>query len=200
VSRHTDRDVIAKLDALYATLPTIRCRKLCGESCGPVLLTTGEAERVRRFGHAKLRTDATTATCSALSPRGTCRVYPARPLICRVWGLVKRMSCPFGCVPDRWLTDVEFAKLAAASEAIAGSLLLTTPTGPQQCGESFRTLLPILDDVDAVTMANHERLAEHTRALRAIHHGQCIGLADLGQPGTWLNIDAPKPRRDDDER
>ena len=34
-----------------------------------------------------------------------------RPLICRLYGLVKRMACPWGCQPDRWMTDVEAYEL-----------------------------------------------------------------------------------------
>jgi hypothetical protein len=120
-------------------------------------------------------------------------------LICRAWGLVKRMSCPFGCVPDRWLSDAEFARLAATSEEIAGSLMLTTPDGPQAVADSFRTLR-FFDGLeraenDPIVAAEFERLAEHTRALRAIHHGQCMGVAP-GDAGSWTRVGAPPLKRD----
>lgn len=50
-------------------------------------------------------------TCTALFFTGLCTIYEHRPLICRTWGLVKKMACPFGCIPDRWMTDREFDAL-----------------------------------------------------------------------------------------
>jgi Fe-S-cluster containining protein len=42
--------------------------------------------------------------CSLLK-EGKCSIYRIRPLICRLFGLTKKMQCPFGCVPDKWLDD-----------------------------------------------------------------------------------------------
>lgn len=36
-----------------------------------------------------------------------CSVYEVRPMICRLWGLVESMPCPWGCKPDRYLTHEE---------------------------------------------------------------------------------------------
>ncbi|TMD08275.1 MAG: hypothetical protein E6J01_03825 [Chloroflexi bacterium] len=54
--------------------------------------------------------------CPLLTPSGTCSVYDIRPMICRVWGLTKSMACPFGCVPERWLTEDEAHALLAKAE------------------------------------------------------------------------------------
>jgi hypothetical protein len=53
-------------------------------------------------------------TCSALDGVGRCSVYEERPLLCRLWGAVEKMTCQFGCVPaDGWLDpDVEAEVLA----------------------------------------------------------------------------------------
>jgi len=37
-------------------------------------------------------------------------------MICRLWGLTKSMACPFGCVPERWLTEDEAHALLAKAE------------------------------------------------------------------------------------
>jgi hypothetical protein len=38
-------------------------------------------------------------TCPALKD-GRCSVYDVRPTLCRLWGVVEDMPCPWGCVPD----------------------------------------------------------------------------------------------------
>jgi hypothetical protein len=40
--------------------------------------------------------------------------------ICRLWGVVPAMACPFGCQPDRWLSDREACLLLAEMRAIGG--------------------------------------------------------------------------------
>jgi hypothetical protein len=42
---------------------------------------------------------------------GKCKVYSIRPTICRLWGLVRKMACPWGCVPERWLSDDEARRI-----------------------------------------------------------------------------------------
>ena len=46
-------------------------------------------------------------TCPYLNKWGLCDAYAVRPAICRLWGVVKKMACPWGCQPERWLTDAE---------------------------------------------------------------------------------------------
>lgn len=96
----------ADLDALYATLPALECRGLCGpQVCGPIPMTVLEFERVR---HATLTTPAhrPDGHCRYFGPTG-CSVYALRPLICRVYGLQEAFRCAHGCVPSRWLSDDE---------------------------------------------------------------------------------------------
>lgn len=93
------------LDALYAELPRLDCQGRCQESCGPILMSRIEWQRIqRRTGQRapKLRADL---TCPFLSAVGRCTVYGVRPMICRLWGLVPSMPCVFGCQPERWLTE-----------------------------------------------------------------------------------------------
>ena len=56
--------------------------------------------------------------CPMLSPDRRCNVYDIRPLICRLWGLVRTMRCPWGCVPERWLSHEDGHRLLARVEAI----------------------------------------------------------------------------------
>ncbi|MDP3767828.1 MAG: hypothetical protein Q8S13_07420, partial [Dehalococcoidia bacterium] len=77
----------AAVDALYARLPTIACRRRCQESCGPVLMSRGEWARItERLGYTP-EGDA-SLRCPMLVGNH-CNVYAIRPLICRLWGLVE---------------------------------------------------------------------------------------------------------------
>jgi uncharacterized protein len=89
VTDRVTRKRLKAIDRIYARLPTIACRGKCQESCGPIYMS--------------LR-------CPMLCREsGKCRVYDIRPVICRLWGLVESMLCPWGCRPARVLTDREGA-------------------------------------------------------------------------------------------
>ena len=172
-----EREVFAALDALYATLPTIACKGVCGISCqGGILLTDFEARRLQVVTHCKPRTTDARGRCVYLSPGERCTVHPIRPLICRVWGLVKRLSCMHGCVPDRWLDDRAFLDLAVAVERVGGGRVLrTTIEGLAHApGESFtRTAAAVamgrpLDDAGVAVEA------ERVLHLRALHGGRIL--------------------------
>lgn len=111
-----------KLDKLYKKLPKLKCKGECVASCS--LIKVGELERKRitkltgsdPFIKERDMLDFVKAnppetwTCSLLKA-GKCTVYHVRPLICRLFGLVKKMKCPYGCVPERWVTDEEAKEL-----------------------------------------------------------------------------------------
>lgn len=116
-----------KLDKIYKKLPKLNCKGLCTESCS--LIKVGELERnriTRLTGNDPFIKDRDILqfvknnppskwTCSLLKA-GKCTIYHVRPLICRLFGLVEKMRCPFGCVPDRWLTDKEAKKMLDKAE------------------------------------------------------------------------------------
>lgn len=113
------RDAFADLDELYAKLPRIDCKGLCHEACGPIAMAPSEMERLRAVSDRALRPiddgdgvvyllpEPDTLTCPLLSAEKRCTAYAARPMICRLFGLVRKMRCPFGCKPARWLSDDE---------------------------------------------------------------------------------------------
>lgn len=103
--RKADRE----LEAIYARVPSISmCQGLCHTSCG--LAPAGEYETAR-IGRATGRKIATEpcGDCTFLTPEKRCEIYALRPFICRLWGTVENMRCPYGCIPDigRWLTVAE---------------------------------------------------------------------------------------------
>lgn len=181
-----DREAFAALDAIYAQMPSILCTGKCAGACGAIPLTDLEARRLQLAGHQKARTLPMAATdqdgaaqqrCIYLTPTNRCSVYAARPLICRAYGLVRMLSCPFGCVPDRWLKDLDFLHLAHAIERIGGGRVLRTgPDGlSHEPGESYtrieaeRALGP-----PRFSPEQMERNSERTRGLRALHGGRIL--------------------------
>lgn len=133
-----------QLEALYATLPKVSCKRKCQGCCGPLLIPEIELRRmeektgyIQQDSRQHLETDGPfknvdkdllraltpddDLTCKQLMPfTGACRVYSVRPMVCRMWGTTPSMRCPFGCVPDRWLTTMEayefFAKVLKIQE------------------------------------------------------------------------------------
>lgn len=110
-----------KLDKIYKKLPKLNCKGKCVASCSLIKIGDLERKRIEKVvGKDHFIKDSDmldfvqnnppdTWIC-ALLKEGKCTVYNIRPLICRLFGLVEKMRCPFGCVPDRWLSDNEARK------------------------------------------------------------------------------------------
>ena len=183
----------ARLDALYAELPTVACKGECAIACGPIPLTNLEARRLQVVSHVKPRTvikmvaDGAPSTarlrdrCIYLRDDDRCSVYAVRPLICRAWGVIKMMSCMRGCLPDRWLTDLEFVKLAQAVEQVGGGRVLRTCADGlvHIPGETYAGLMPAPGRTAAAIDAD----AERTRNLRALHGGRIIAAVGDAKDG-----------------
>lgn len=107
----------AELEALYAELPTIACQGKCAESCGPVPMGRIEWQSVCRAGGERKGGD--DLICPYLENE-RCSVYSVRPFLCRLWGVVEAMPCPWGCKPERMLTADEGRELLARAAAISG--------------------------------------------------------------------------------
>lgn len=115
-SRPGDKTKRAALDALYAELPELKCKGLCAESCGPIGMSRVEWQRTCRARGAELKATAADLTCPLLEET-RCSVYEVRPMLCRLWGLVEGMECPWLCRPERYLTSEEgYEFLARAGE------------------------------------------------------------------------------------
>lgn len=121
------------LRRLYARLPVMKCQGHCHESCGPIGMTTVELKGLERSLGYSLEAVIHGAdsqafvfakadlTCPVLKG-GKCNAYEDRPLICRLWGMVEDMKCPYGCEPDRYLSRTEaFAFLDEATSIAQGA-------------------------------------------------------------------------------
>jgi Fe-S-cluster containining protein len=111
-----------KLDKLYAKIPKIKCQKKCSDYCGVIDVTDIERRLVTEelgldpFTHLQdilekvERNEKSCLNCPSLKD-GLCSIYKLRPFICRIFGVVKKLQCPHGCKPERWLTDAEVKKI-----------------------------------------------------------------------------------------
>lgn len=88
-----------QLDELYARLPKLECQGHCHDSCGPIDMSVRERARIVERARKPI-TCGPGAGCSMLTADRRCSVYDIRPMICRLWGLVEGLRCPYGCRPD----------------------------------------------------------------------------------------------------
>lgn len=101
------------LNDVYSRLPRINCQGKCFECCGPLVLHQEERKRMERRAGRGLVFLAESGRCSMLNDQNRCDVYKDRPMVCRLWGTVPEMKCPFGCEPERMLTTLEGKILTA---------------------------------------------------------------------------------------
>jgi uncharacterized protein len=129
-----DADVLASLltlESMYASLPTVVCKGLCAESCGPIACSQAEADRMEAAAGRPLEFTR-GMTCGYLDQvHRRCTVYAVRPMICRLWGVAKDMACPWGCQPTP--APVEPAavrRLINLTAVIGGDLVVATKGTP----------------------------------------------------------------------
>lgn len=125
---------------LFARIPEVHCTGECGRNrfqtcCGPIPCTVLEAELLEEFdgircawkqlGPVTVAMDLSAdlgLICPHLGIGGRCTAYEARPIVCRLWGAVKALRCPWGCKPDRLLSEREVHEIM--TEASHRSLVL----------------------------------------------------------------------------
>ncbi len=126
---------IEALEALYAELPALDCKRLCGaDSCGLIRMTGLEFDRLlsaRSEAATRFGRDSETVYLASPDPSdperlvcpmlrdGLCSAHTVRPLLCRAWYCTPDVRCPHGCEPDRWLTEAEAAQFERRVQEIA---------------------------------------------------------------------------------
>jgi Fe-S-cluster containining protein len=109
------------LAELYAELPKMQCQGLCADSCASVGMTVLEQRHIRETTGKVLPLAHAGKLCQALTVLRQCSVYEARPMICRLWGMVPAMRCNYGCQPEGgWLTDRQAYEFLARVAELAG--------------------------------------------------------------------------------
>jgi uncharacterized protein len=106
---------VEKLTRIYEQVPEVHCKGLCYQNCSIIPVTEVEhAVIAKRHGSPP---EAIGIICDKLK-NGRCTIYADRPLICRLFGAVKGMRCPFGCTPKQFLSQRDAYKLLDECEAI----------------------------------------------------------------------------------
>lgn len=77
-------------------IPSMQCDVGCGECCGPAPATEAEYRKVLHVVRAKGIVPIKQGVTCPFYQEGTCAIYDARPLSCRLFGHVKGMDCPHG--------------------------------------------------------------------------------------------------------
>ncbi len=115
------------LESIYASLPSVVCQGLCAESCGPIACSQAEADRMEAAAGRPLEFTS-GLTCGYLDPvQRRCTVYAVRPMICRLWGVAKDMSCPWGCEPTSAPVEpADVRRLINLSAVIGGDLVVAS--------------------------------------------------------------------------
>jgi hypothetical protein len=89
-------EVAAKIDAFFARVEArhgedMRCATGCSDCCQPGLTVTRvEAEAIRAIVPAGFVVEGDR--CAALDPAGRCKIYAARPFVCRSHGAPIRVE------------------------------------------------------------------------------------------------------------
>jgi len=112
-----------RLEELFEQIPKFQCEEDCAGCCGPVFWSRAEDQLINEWlskrGMKKkkryIKLDTSTVnkvdiTCPYIQ-NARCQIYPVRPLICRLYGAVEELKCPFGCGPEKLLSRDESNKI-----------------------------------------------------------------------------------------
>ena len=92
-------EIRKELSRIYGRLPAFKCREKCGECCGPVMWSLAEEIVIRDYlkkrGLEYRKSKSLLDKCPYLTKDKKCEIYEVRPLICRAYGVVEGLECPF---------------------------------------------------------------------------------------------------------
>jgi hypothetical protein len=83
------------LEEIYASIPDVGCTGACFECCSFIGLFDREQARFKEKGIRLPQIHE--APCYHLDWKGQCSIYDDRPLVCRLYGVIPDLKCPFGC-------------------------------------------------------------------------------------------------------
>lgn len=106
----SEKNKRALIKLIWSRLPKWECKRKCQASCRAWFCTGVEWRMIVEKGGER-RAESFFDPCPYLNERGLCDVYEVRPTICRLWGCVESMRCPYGCKPSKILTDEQGAKV-----------------------------------------------------------------------------------------
>lgn len=123
------RKKINILKSIYKKIPNSNCKGLCQEACSIIGFTKLEGHRMSSVSGKQPSVD-NDLNCGYLS-ESKCSVYDHRPAICRLFGSTEKLTCPFGCEPDRMLTEPESMVILASIDALGDHKMYSNITVQQ---------------------------------------------------------------------
>lgn len=106
----SNAEKLAKIDAILDEIPSFKCKEGCADCCGPIQLSRLEYLRCMKASgrtvkdvrqHMARNLKHKIYQCPLLNKKTNhCSVYEVRPVICRIFGVVKDLPCPHGYGPD----------------------------------------------------------------------------------------------------
>jgi Fe-S-cluster containining protein len=125
----------AELDELYESIPRVRCKGLCADSCTIAPASELEKRRMAEHGHELItqRPPGPIPRCPSLGPLNNCLSYHVRPFVCRAFGVVvddrvdssqwhrQPLMCDHGCVSDdgRYVPLAEMYRVSEEIERLS---------------------------------------------------------------------------------
>lgn len=116
----TEEDAKSLYRRAIRKIPFFECKQLCQESCGLVVWTEAEeiviAAWMEKKGMEKrvgVMKGPNAGVCPYLE-EGLCSIHEIRPIICRLYGIVKddeKMVCPHGCRPLKGLKGPQVGRI-----------------------------------------------------------------------------------------
>jgi len=106
---------LKKLNNIYSKIPDFKCKNGCFLCCGSQIILPIEAININRFlktnGIKRRKTQLISDYCPYLK-NSRCVIYPVRPVMCRLFGVVKHskspanLECPF-IKAEKYFTEEE---------------------------------------------------------------------------------------------
>jgi hypothetical protein len=109
------KEKIKKLNEIYSKIPIIKCKEDCHECCGCNQWLPIEAKNILEFLKKNNITERKAKSLFDYCPyieNDKCLIYPVRPIICRLFGVVKKdekianIECSYA-KPEKFLTEKE---------------------------------------------------------------------------------------------
>lgn len=94
-------------------IPSFECIPGCHDCCGPVPFSKWEWSQIGD------KREVISLDCPYMTKEG-CAIYSQRPILCRLFGTVSRMECPYGCKPSKLLSVKKEKELMVLYSKIMG--------------------------------------------------------------------------------
>lgn len=124
-AERTAEEAQMRSDWVDKFLPPMKCDKGCTECCTFAPSSGGDFESVKKYAERNGITPLRQGLRCPFYQNGACAVYPARPLICRLYGHVPGMECPRGYNVNVTLTVERKIRIrGGADEIVTGMRML----------------------------------------------------------------------------